>query len=248
MNEKKNNGFAALILSLVVVVAAVFVVKFAGGSAKLPVTPVVPGPDQGSDESQAPASKYVAGTYTATARGYAGDVTAKVTIDENDMIVEVVLEGPSETPALGGVAMEKLPAKIIAAQSAEVDVVASATYTSKGALAAIADCLAQAVNNGGTAEGGEVAGAYKPGTYEASARGYAGEVTAKITIGEDGAIAEVVLEGPSETPALGGVAMEKLPAKIIAAQSAEVDVVASATYTSKGALAAIADCLAQAAN
>ena len=33
MNEKKNTGFAALILSLIVVVVAVLAVKFAGGTA-----------------------------------------------------------------------------------------------------------------------------------------------------------------------------------------------------------------------
>ena len=73
-----------------------------------------------------------------------------------------------------------------------------------------------------------------------------GDVTVTITIGEDGAIAKVEMVGDGETPALGGVAMTKLPDKMIAAQSAEVDVMTGATFTSKAAIAAAADCLAQA--
>ena len=42
--------------------------------------------------------------------------------------------------------MEKLQGKIVDAQSAEVVVMTGATFTSKAAIAAVADCLAQAAN------------------------------------------------------------------------------------------------------
>ena len=182
---------------------------------------------------------YTPGTYTASSKGFGGDVTVTITIGEDGAIAKVEMVGDGETPALGGVAMTKLPDKMIAAQSAEVDVMTGATFTSKAAIAAAADCLAQAGGSGASAS-------YKPGTYTASSKGFGGDVTVTITIGEDGAIAKVEMVGDGETPALGGVAMTKLPDKMIAAQSAEVDVMTGATFTSKAAIAAAADCLAQA--
>ena len=250
MNEKKNTGFAALILSLVVVVVAVLAVKFAGGTAASAVKPA-PGPEVTPGESQeAPAGKYGVGTYTSTAKGFAGDVTVTITITEGDVIADVKAEGANETPALGGAALEKLAAKVKETQSVEVDAMSGATFTSNAFITAAADCLAQAeaAAGSGAAGEGEATGAYKPGTYTASSKGFAGDVVATITIGEDGAIAEVKFEGAGETPALGGVAMEKLAVKIKDAQSAEVDAMTGATFTSKAAIAAAADCLAQAAN
>ena len=252
MNEKKNNGFAALILSLIVVVVAVLAVKFAGGTAANAVKPG-PGPEVTPGESDAaPAGKYGVGTYTSTAKGFAGDVTVTITIGEGDVITEVTIVGENETAQLGSVAMEKLAAKIKEGQSVEVDAMTGATFTSNAVITAAADCMAQAeaaAGGSGAAEGeGEAAGAYKPGTYTATSKGFAGDVTATITIGEDGAIADVKFDGPNETAQLGGVALEKLQAKILDAQSAEVDVMSGATFSSKAAIAAAADCLAQAAN
>ena len=249
MNEKKNTSFAALILSLVVVVVAVLAVKFAGGTA---ANTVKPGPEVTPGETQdaTPAGKYGVGTYTSTAKGFGGDVTVTITIAEGDVIADVKIEGASETPALGGVAMDKLATKIKETQSVEVDAMTGATFTSKAVITAAADCMAQAeaaAGGSGAAEG-EVAGAYKPGTWVATSKGFGGDVTVTITVGADGNIAEVKIEGASETPALGGVAMEKLQTKILDAQSAEVDSMTGATFTSKAVIAAATDCLAQAAN
>ena len=247
MNEKKNNGFAALILSLIVVVVAVLAVKFAGGTAASAVKPA-PGPEVTPGGDETPAGKYGVGTYTSTSKGFGGDVTVTITIAEGDVIADVVIKGDAETAALGGVAMEKLAAKIKDTQSVEVDAMTGATFTSKAVIAAAADCMAQAEAAAGSAGEGEAAGAYKPGTYTASSKGFGGDVVATVVIGEDGAIAEVSFVGAAETAALGGVALEKLPAKFVDAQSAEVDTMSGATFTSKAAIAAVADCLAQAAN
>ena len=74
MNEKKNTGFAALILSLIVVVVAVLAVKFAGGTAASAVKPA-PGPEVTPGGDETPAGKYGVGTYTSTVKGFQGDVT-----------------------------------------------------------------------------------------------------------------------------------------------------------------------------
>ena len=249
MNEKKNNGFAALILSLVVVVVAVLAVKFAGGTAASVVPG--PGPEVTPGESDAaPTSKYGVGTYTASVKGFAGDVTVTITIGEGDVITDVVIEGANETPALGGAAMEKLAAKIKDTQSVDVDAMSGATFTSNAVIQAAQDCMTQAeaaAGNGGAAEGG-ASSVYKVGTYTASVKGFAGDVTVTITIGEGDVITDVVIEGANETPALGGVAMEKLAAKIKDTQSADLDAMSGATFTSNAVIQAAQDCLAQAAN
>lgn len=66
-----------------------------------------------------------------------------MTFDENS-ILSVTAEGPSETPNIGTLALEQLPDAILQAQSAEVDAIASATITSNALLGAAAICIQQA--------------------------------------------------------------------------------------------------------
>ena len=55
------------------------------------------------------------------------------------------LSGASETPDIGGTALETLAPAFVSANSAEVDGVSGATFTSDGAKAAVADALNQAM-------------------------------------------------------------------------------------------------------
>lgn len=148
MSEKKSNSFVALLLTVVVAVAVTFGVKAAGGTGAAPAEttpaqqPAVSQTGEAND-SQAPAGKYVAGSYTATATGM-GELTVTVTIGDGDVITEVTVDGPGETAGIGTNAIEQLPAAILSAQSADVDTVSGATITSTAILSALADCLSQA--------------------------------------------------------------------------------------------------------
>ena len=51
------------------------------------------------------AATFTPGEYEATAQGFGGDVTVKVTVDEN-AVTAVEITGEDETPALGGAAIE----------------------------------------------------------------------------------------------------------------------------------------------
>lgn len=82
-------------------------------------------------------------TYTATEQGFGGDVTVNMTI-EDGKITEVTATGESETVGVGSVALEKLPEKIVDAQSVAVDGVTSATITSTALLNAARSCVEQA--------------------------------------------------------------------------------------------------------
>jgi uncharacterized protein with FMN-binding domain len=79
-------------------------------------------------------------TLTGTGKGYGGDITVTVT-KEGDKITKVEAKGDKETPAVGGKAITDLPAKIVEANSADVDVIAGATVTSRGIIYAVKNAL-----------------------------------------------------------------------------------------------------------
>jgi fumarate reductase flavoprotein subunit len=89
------------------------------------------------------AGTYDAGTYTATAEGYSGDLTVEVEFDK-DSILSVKVTDQNETAGFGDRAIEELTKKITEAQTYEVDAVTSATVTSDAIKAAVKDCVRQA--------------------------------------------------------------------------------------------------------
>lgn len=95
------------------------------------------------DAAAAKAVSYTPGTYTGSAQGFGGEVSATVTITENG-IESVELKGDDETPELGGAALEKLQPKFIEAQSSQVDAIAGCTITTDAAIAAMNQALDQA--------------------------------------------------------------------------------------------------------
>lgn len=73
------------------------------------------------------------GIYSAQARGMAGFVTAKLEIS-NNKITFVNLDLSTKTPQYGQKAKGKIENEILAKQSANIDAVAGATFTSNGVL------------------------------------------------------------------------------------------------------------------
>ena len=90
----------------------------------------------------APSGIYKPGTYSAKAAGI-GDVVVTMTFDANK-ITDVVLDVSHETPSIGQAAAETLKKSLMAAQSAEIDVVSGASITSRAVHQAAAKCIAQA--------------------------------------------------------------------------------------------------------
>ena len=81
--------------------------------------------------------------FTGSAKGMFCDILAEVTVADGK-IVDVKLTGDGETPELGGVVLAELPAKILAAQSSNVDGMAGATVTTNAARDAVTQALIQA--------------------------------------------------------------------------------------------------------
>ena len=174
------------------------------------------------------ASKYVqeagaAGVLTGTADGFGGPITVSVTMDD-DKIAAVEVVSNSETPEIAGAALEQIPAAIVAANSADVDIVSGATYTSNGIINAVKNALESAGSAGGALTG--------------TADGFMGPITVSVTMDGD-TITAVEVVSNSDTPEIAGAALEQIPAAIVAANSPDVDVVSGATYTSNGIINAV---------
>lgn len=120
-----------------------------------------------------------------------------------------------------------------------------------GALSAalvltLAGCQQTPAESGTPAPTGTTAqGVYTPGTYEATAQGYGGDVTVSMTFDAD-SITDVAITGDGETPTVGGAALEDLQQQLLDAQSDGIDGVTGATITSDAVRSAAAECIAQA--
>ncbi len=86
---------------------------------------------------------FTPGTYSASARGIDSDVKVTMTFDETS-ITDVQIDVSGETPDIGGKIGPQMEQAILSKQSADVDVVATATVTSNAIRTAAADCISQA--------------------------------------------------------------------------------------------------------
>lgn len=83
------------------------------------------------------------------------------------------------------------------------------------------------------------------GTYEATAKGFGGDLKISVTVDADKITAIDVLEN-SETEAIGGAALPTLVQEVLDSQSIAIDTVSGATVTSNGFIEALKDALTQA--
>ena len=184
---------------------------------------------------------FTAGSYTGEADGFGGKVSVTITVDD-ETITDVAITGDSETPEIGGAALEELAAQIKDAQSAEIDGVAGASLTSGGVKEAAAAAIAQAMGEAEDAEEaeGEAADASAvSGTFTGSSIGMQGPVTVTMTV-ENGTITAVELTECKETTSIASVAMERIPAQMVEHQTVEVDTVTGATLCSNAIMRAAA--------
>ncbi|NLP22207.1 MAG: flavocytochrome c [Erysipelotrichaceae bacterium] len=87
--------------------------------------------------SQPKTDAFKGGTFTGTAKGFAGDITVEVTIDDNKTITDVKVVEHTETEDIGGKALETLAKDVVALNSSQVDTVTTATVTSLAFIEAV---------------------------------------------------------------------------------------------------------------
>ena len=97
-------------------------------------------------------SKLKDGVYYGSAKGYGGEIKAKVTVS-NGKISDIKVENHSETPEYYDRCSGIIP-NIISSQSTNVDGVSGATFTSNGIKSAVANALKNAGASTGSASGG----------------------------------------------------------------------------------------------
>ena len=88
-------------------------------------------------------TKYTAGTYIGKAEGIRSEVEVSVTFSE-DAITNIEVTSHGETKNIADAAIEKIPQEILEAQSLDVDVVTSVTFTSQAIINAVKDAASQA--------------------------------------------------------------------------------------------------------
>ena len=184
--------------------------------------------------------QFTPGEYTAKARGFGGEISLTVTVDDNNVLA-VSIVGDDETAQIGSNAVDQLPAMLVAANGNACDVVSGATITSTAVFEAYELALKQA--RGEAVE--PIALAFTQGTFTGTARGYNGDVVLNVTFSAD-AITGIELVESRETAHVGTPAFDILFALIQEFGSTGIDVVSGATFTSNAILTAVEDAGVQA--
>jgi fumarate reductase flavoprotein subunit len=80
------------------------------------------------------------GTASAVAAGFGGDITVTITMADG-YITDVQIDGDSETPTVGGVAIARAPGIIKKNNSGVMDAISGATVTTGGISAAAQEAI-----------------------------------------------------------------------------------------------------------
>lgn len=181
---------------------------------------------------------YKPGTYSASAKGYGGDVTVTIEVDTNK-ILTVTAEGKNETDGIGSKAIEQLPKKIFEEQKVDVDGVSGATYTSNALLSAAKAALNEAMGIENTQ------GKMKPGTYTASGLGFRlfEEIEVSVTVDETSILAIEVSTDNGETKPILQSVIDKMVPRMVEGQSINVDAITGATASSNAVRTAVTEAL-----
>lgn len=197
------------------------------------------------------------GKYTGSANGYGGKITVTVTI-KNKKITKIHIDSaPGETPSFFNRA-KTLTGLMIRQQSADVDAVSGATYSSNGIIGAVKNALygtkpttkqapASSKGKGKAKKVTKVKenGNWKDGTYTGSAQGFGGPVKVKVTV-KNGKIKKIqIVSASGETGSYFAKAKALIPA-IVKKQTTNVDAVSGATYSSNGIIRAVRNALGKA--
>ena len=209
------------------------------------------------------ASAYKDGTYYGTGKGFAGTMKVKVDI-AGGKIASISIVSTKDGDSYVKSASSLLDT-IVEKQSTNVDTVSGATFSSRGIIAAVRSALSQAAvsdnttgnntdkqgaaeasgngqtdeNSSGSAQeqGKEGTLPYVDGIYYGTAEGYKGDIRVAVVIQDKTLKAILVTKKQDDEPFITN-AMDVLK-KMMKKQSADVDTVSGATYSSKGLIGAV---------
>nr|MBQ1578528.1 FMN-binding protein [Oscillospiraceae bacterium] len=208
-------------------------------------------PEAAEPETAAAAAADVpdgAQTLKGSGLGKVGDVDVEVVADENTIYSITVVEY-EETPGIGTLAVDQIPAAIVEAQSLQVDAVAGATITTDAIKKAVAAALVSGGIDASKFEKAVEAAAPEAAdvpddarTLKGSGLGKVGDVDVEV-VADENTIYSITVVKHDETPGIGTVAVDQIPAAIVEAQSLQVDAIAGATMTTDAIKEAVAAAL-----
>ncbi|MFA6508753.1 MAG: FMN-binding protein, partial [Treponemataceae bacterium] len=186
---------------------------------------------------------FIAGSYTSSEKGFGGDVSITVEVSDKK-ILKVVGKGDKETPGIGSKAIEALPEKILKAQSADIDGVTGATYSSNALLSAAKASLRKARG----VKAGEASLSMKPGTYTGRGQGFRlfENIEVSVSVGATSITAIDVGKDNGETKPILQSVIDKMVPRMIERQSIQVDGITGATATGNAVRTAVAEALGKA--
>ena len=168
-------------------------------------------------------------TKTGTAQGFASEVKVELTVEDGKISGLTVDDSGESYPSAGfnrADTIEKLIDAIVTAGTIDgIDTVAGATVTQKAVLEAAAKALAE-----DDAPAAELA--FTAGDYEATAYGYNGNVTAKVTF-SDTALTDIEIISSMETAHVGTDAFSIMIPDMLEANGTGVDGVSGATFSGR---------------
>ena len=179
------------------------------------------------------------GVYEGKAKGMDGEVTAKVTINDNK-ITNVDLDLSGESESFGQAAKKQLVDEILSKQSSDVDAVSGASVTSWAVKDAVKEALQKA-----SGQKIETNLKLNDGTFIAQGQGHGGPIKVSVTT-KDNKITDVKILSQTESPNVGDYAMDYIPKQIVAQQTLGVDAVTGASVTSNGILTAVSKAINEA--
>ena len=141
-------------------------------------------------------------TFSATEKGFGGDVTVTVGFDDEGNVAYMAVDTPDETDGLGKLASEPAFTEQFIGKTGPfaygedgIEALTGATFTSTAAINAVNTI----VNGGGEASGGPLTG---------TVQGFGGEVTLNVLTNPDGTVSALTIDTPNETDGLGKLTSE----------------------------------------
>ncbi len=303
-----GNSVRPLVAGTMAAIAITGVYGSAGLALAAPENAAVSDSTISSSDSAASAadSLYVDGTYTGTGTGFRGATTQVSVTISGGVITDITPLSYGDDAPYFERAFSSVSDDIISAQSADVDAVSGATYSSAGIMEAVQDALSQAglsvqteEESAETAEASEETSSlpadsaapstesvsesgnrsrsgqsslsdsattdnetssasdaasssssdasYTDGTYTGTGTGFHGATTQVSVTVSGGVITDITPLSYGDDAPYFERAFSSVSEDIISTQSADVDAVSGATYSSDGIMEAVQDALSQAA-
>lgn len=222
---------------------------------------------------------YKDGIYQGSGTGFRNSTTTVSVTISGDKITAVNVDSYGDDQRFFDQAFTQVSQEVLSSQSADVDAVSGATFSSKGIMSAVSDALSKAklqgsvassVSGSSSSSAGTVsseqnqsdssqaeeqasqadsqasessgAAAYKDGTYKGTGNGFRGETAVTVTV-SGGKITSVNIDSYQDDDRFFQRACPQITQEIVSSQSADVDAVSGATFSSKGIMQAVANAL-----